>query len=52
VTHTWIARAFTALEDVVYVGLGLLLGASALVLLVSGPMTPQWPQKLTAGKKS
>jgi phosphate starvation-inducible membrane PsiE len=35
-TRAWIARAFTAIEDVVYVGLGLLLGASALVLLVNG----------------
>ncbi|MDB6123258.1 MAG: hypothetical protein JWQ71_2251 [Pedosphaera sp.] len=36
VTRSWIARAFTAVEDIVYVGLGLLLGASAIVLLVSG----------------
>jgi phosphate starvation-inducible membrane PsiE len=35
-TRAWIARAFIAIEDVVYVGLGLLLGASALVLLVNG----------------
>jgi phosphate starvation-inducible membrane PsiE len=34
--RAWIARAFIAIEDVVYVGLGLLLGASALVLLVNG----------------
>ncbi len=32
----WIARGFTAVEDVVYVGLGVLLGASAIVLLVTG----------------
>jgi hypothetical protein len=51
VTRTWIARAFTALEDVVYVGLGLLLGASALVLLVSGPMTPQSPKTNHRQKK-
>jgi uncharacterized membrane protein (DUF373 family) len=31
----WIARAFTAVEDVVYVGLGLLLAGSALVLLAT-----------------
>ncbi len=31
----WVARGFTWLEDVVYVGLGLLLGGSALVLLVA-----------------
>jgi phosphate starvation-inducible membrane PsiE len=34
--RAWIARAFIAIEDVVYVGLGLLLGASALLLLVNG----------------
>jgi uncharacterized membrane protein (DUF373 family) len=34
--RSWIARAFTAVEDIVYVGLGLLLAASAIVLLVSG----------------
>jgi uncharacterized membrane protein (DUF373 family) len=32
----WIARAFTAVEDVVYIGLGLLLAGSAVTLLVSG----------------
>src|SRR5439155_22748326 len=32
----WVARGFTWLEDVVYIGLGLLLGGSALILLVSG----------------
>ena len=32
--RAWIARAFTAVEDVVYVGLGLSLAVSALVLLV------------------
>src|SRR2546425_6818775 len=31
-----VARAFTVVEDIVYVGLGLLLAGSALVLLVSG----------------
>jgi uncharacterized membrane protein (DUF373 family) len=34
--RTWIARAFTAVEDVVYVGLGLLLAGSAIALLISG----------------
>ena len=34
--RAWIARAFTAVEDVVYIGLGLLLAASALILLVNG----------------
>lgn len=31
----WVARAFTHVEDVVYVGLGLLLAASAIALLVT-----------------
>ncbi len=35
-TRKWIAWGFTAVEDVVYVGLGVLLGASAIVLLVTG----------------
>jgi hypothetical protein len=34
--RAWIARAFTAVEDVVYIGLGLLLAGSALNLLVRG----------------
>jgi uncharacterized membrane protein (DUF373 family) len=33
--RAWIARGFTRVEDVVYVGLGLLLAGSALALLVS-----------------
>jgi len=32
----WIARAFSVVEDVVYVGLGLLLAAAAVALLVDG----------------
>lgn len=36
ITREWIARAFTLIEDVVYIGLGLLLAASAVSLLVSG----------------
>ncbi len=32
----WIARAFTLVEDVVYVGLGVLLAGAALSLLVDG----------------
>ena len=35
-TRTWVARAFTVVEDAVYVGLGLLLAASAAALLVAG----------------
>ena len=32
----WVSRGFTWIEDLVYIGLGLLLGGSAIVLLVSG----------------
>ena len=32
----WIARQFTRVEDVVYVGLGVLLSACAITLLVAG----------------
>jgi uncharacterized membrane protein (DUF373 family) len=35
----WISWAFVHVEDVVYVGLGLLLAVSALVLLVSGALS-------------
>ena len=35
-SRVWIARAFTAVEDVVYVGLGLLLAGSSIILLISG----------------
>ncbi len=31
----WIARGFSGVEDLVYIGLGLLLAGSAIVLLVS-----------------
>ena len=34
-TRGWIARVFRAVEDVVYVGLGLLLAGCALTLLVN-----------------
>lgn len=34
-TRTWIARAFTAVEDGVYLGLGVLLAGSAAGLLVT-----------------
>ncbi len=37
--RSWIARAFTAIEDLVYVGLGLLLAAAAIVLLINGVVT-------------
>jgi uncharacterized membrane protein (DUF373 family) len=35
----WIARGFSAVEDLVYIGLGLLLAASAIVLLASAFMS-------------
>jgi uncharacterized membrane protein (DUF373 family) len=35
----WISRGFTRVEDVVYIGLGLLLAGSALVLLSAGAFT-------------
>jgi uncharacterized membrane protein (DUF373 family) len=35
-TRTVIARAFTLVEDVVYIGIGVLLTCSALILLVTG----------------
>jgi uncharacterized membrane protein (DUF373 family) len=37
-TRHWIAWVFTLVEDVVYIGLGLLLTGSALLLLVRGVM--------------
>lgn len=32
----WVARVFTAVEDVVYIGLGLLLAGSSIALLLGG----------------
>jgi uncharacterized membrane protein (DUF373 family) len=37
-TRTLIARAFTLVEDVVYIGIGVLLTCSALILLVTGAL--------------
>jgi uncharacterized membrane protein (DUF373 family) len=37
--RAWVARAFTAVEDIVYIGLGLLLAGSSIALLVSGMIT-------------
>src|SRR5262245_54639833 len=34
--RSWVARGFTRIEDLVYVGLGLLLAATAIGLLVQG----------------
>ena len=32
----WLARGFTIVEDIVYIGLGILLAGSSIVLLISG----------------
>jgi len=45
--RVWAARAFTVVEDIVYLGLGLLLAGSALTLLVSGVIA--FGQNLMAG---
>jgi uncharacterized membrane protein (DUF373 family) len=45
--RAWAARAFTVVEDIVYLGLGLLLGGSSLALLVSGLIS--FGQHLFAG---
>ena len=37
--RAWAARAFTVVEDIVYLGLGLLLAGSSITLLVSGVIT-------------
>lgn len=43
----WIAQGFTRVEDVVYIGLGLLLAASAVVLLADGAVS--FARSLLAG---
>jgi uncharacterized membrane protein (DUF373 family) len=45
--RVWVARVFTWVEDVVYVGLGLLLAGCSLALLISGLIT--FGQNLMAG---
>jgi uncharacterized membrane protein (DUF373 family) len=45
--RAWAARAFTLVEDVVYLGLGLLLAGSSIVLLVGGIII--FGQQLVAG---
>jgi uncharacterized membrane protein (DUF373 family) len=45
--RVWVARVFTAVEDVVYVGLGLLLAGCSLALLISGMII--FGQNLMAG---
>jgi uncharacterized membrane protein (DUF373 family) len=34
--RNWIARAFNGIEDIVYIGLGVLLAGSSIILLVTG----------------
>lgn len=46
----WVARAFTRLEDIVYIGLSLLLAGVALVLL--GTTSVEFVQQLVAGTVS
>jgi uncharacterized membrane protein (DUF373 family) len=48
--RTWVAKAFTWVEDAVYIGLGVLLAGCALTLLASGVLT-FW-QHLLAGSLS
>ena len=48
--RAWAARGFTMVEDVVYLGLGLLLAGSAIALLVSGVIS--FGQNLMAGTLS
>jgi hypothetical protein len=45
--RAWVARVFTWVEDVVYIGLGLLLAGCSLALLVSGVIN--FGQNLMAG---
>lgn len=50
IARNWIARAFTLVEDIVYIGLGALLTVSALYLLVTGAI--DFAQGILAGKSS
>ena len=45
--RAWAARGFTFVEDVVYLGLGLLLAGSSIALLIGGVIT--FGQHLMAG---
>ena len=45
--RAWVARAFTTVEDIVYLGLGILLAGSAVALLVGGVIS--FSQNLIAG---
>lgn len=44
----WIARVFNAIEDIVYIGLGLLLAGSSIILLVTGMI--DFGRNLVAGE--
>lgn len=44
----WIARVFNAIEDIVYIGLGLLLAGSSIILLVTGML--DFGRNLVAGE--
>lgn len=46
-TRAWLARGFTLIEDIVYIGLGALLAGSSIILLVGGAMT--FGQNLMSG---
>ena len=46
-TRQWVARGFTVVEDIVYVGLGLLLAGSSVILLAGGVV--MFVQHLMAG---
>jgi uncharacterized membrane protein (DUF373 family) len=46
-TRQWVARGFTIVEDIVYVGLGLLLAGSSIILLGGGVV--MFVQNLMAG---
>jgi hypothetical protein len=45
--RAWVARGFTLVEDIVYLGLGLLLAGSSMVLLISGVIS--FGQNLVGG---
>jgi uncharacterized membrane protein (DUF373 family) len=45
--RAWVARVFTAAEDVIYVGLGILLAGISFILLISGLIS--FGQNLMAG---
>jgi len=46
-TRKWFERAFTLVEDIVYIGLGLLLAGSSIILLATGVIG--FAQSLLAG---